>query len=256
MKPVRAFRMLAAAAMLPAAAMLAAAVTPLAAQQLDPIPTFAPGGNAVLLPVQSVKPLPTGAWPGGVRSHGQARKTVTAELTFAFQEAEEGSSTWALPPEIIDVMDRNPILHVDPEHLAYQSLLDKPKNLRRYQVYEPLHGQLRAIAAMFDTRHVALPLAVWYEPYVPPDLMGEDGGAESDREAESAGGREGSAAAEGDSVASEETLGRAVLLLTLIDIRRSEVLWHGEVRGDPAPIDSSALFATLAERVAAWLVLY
>ncbi|MEE9471725.1 MAG: hypothetical protein V3W32_08380 [Gemmatimonadota bacterium] len=250
MKPVRAFRMLA------AAAMLAAAVTPLAAQQLDPIPTFAPGGNAVLLPVQSVKPLPTGAWPGGVRSHGQARKTVTAELTFAFQEAEEGSSTWALPPEIIDVMDRNPILHVDPEHLAYQSLLDKPKNLRRYQVYEPLHGQLRAIAAMFDTRHVALPLAVWYEPYVPPDLMGEDGGAESDREAESAGGREDPAAAEGDSAASEETLGRAVLLLTLIDIRRSEVLWHGEVRGDPAPIDSSALFATLAERVAAWLVLY
>ncbi len=62
--------------------------------------------------------------------------------------------------------------------------------------------------------------------------------------------------AEGDSAASEETLGRAVLLLTLIDIRRSEVLWHGEVRGDPAPSDSSALFATLAERVAAWLVLY
>ncbi len=233
MRRARVFQILA------AAAMVAAAVTPLAAQQLDPIPTFAPGGNAVLLPVQSVRPLPTGAWPGGVHSHAQARKTVTAELTFAFQEAEEGSSTWALPAEIIDVMDRNPILHVDPEHLAYQSLLDKPKNLRRYQVYEPLHGQLRAIAAMFDTRHVALPLAVWYEPYVPPDSTGED-----------------SAAAEGNSAASEETLGRAVLLLTLIDIRKSAVPWHGEVRGDPAPIDSSALFATLAERVAAWLVLY
>ncbi len=225
--------------MLAAAATLATAVTPLAAQQLDPIPTFAPGGNAVLLPVQSVKPLPTGAWPGGVRSHAQARKTVTAELTFAFQEAEEGSSTWALPAEVIDVMDRNPILHVDPEHLAYQALLDKPKDLRRYQIYEPLHRQLRAIAAMFDTRHVALPLAVWYEPDSPPDSTGED-----------------SAAAEGDSGASEETLGRAVLLLTLIDIRRSAVLWHGEVWGEPAPIDSSALFATLAERVAAWLVLY
>lgn len=251
MRRVRASQMPATAGtLLAAAALLAAAVTPLAAQQLDPIPTFAPGGNAVLLPVQSVKPLPTGAWPGGVRSHAQARKTVTAELTFAFQEAEEGSSTWALPPEIIDVMDRNPILHVDPEHLAYQSLLDKPKNLRRYQVYEPLHGQLRAIAAMFDTRHVALPLAVWYEPYVPPEST------ESDRGAESAGGRADSAAAEGDSAASEETVGRAVLLLTLIDIRKSAVLWHGEVRGDPAPIDSSALFATLAERVAAWLVLY
>ena len=215
---------------LAAAAMVATAVTPLAAQQLDPIPTFAPGGNAVLLPVQSVKPLPTGAWPGGVRSHAQARETVTAELTFAFQEAEEGSSTWALPAEVIDVMDRNPILHVDPEHLAYQSLLDKPKNLRRYQVYEPLHGQLRAIAAMFDTRHVALPLAVWYEPYVPPDSTGTDRGAaadrgaESDGGAESAGGREDSAAAEGDSAASEEALGRAVLLLTLIDIRKSAVL--------------------------------
>ena len=227
------------------AALLMSAL-PLAAQgQPEPIPTFAPGGNAVLLPVQSVRPLPTGAYPGGVRSQRQAREAITAEFSFAFEEAEDGAGTWKLPADVIRVMNRNPTLHVDPEHLAYQGLVSKPKDLKRYQVYEPLHGQLRAISAMFDTRHLVLPLQVSYEPFN-PDLT-----ATGDDVAPPAG----------DPVNVESSdpaapMGRAVLVLALIDIRRSQVLWHGELYGDPAPVDSSALFATLAARLADWLVYF
>lgn len=221
-------------------------IRPLAAQELEAIPTFAPGGNAVLLPVQSVRPLPSGAYPGGARSQRAAREAITAEFSFAFSEAEEGAGTWKLPADVIRVMGRNPTLHVDPEHLAYQGLIAKPKDLKRYQVYEPLHGQLRAISAMFDTRHLVLPLQVSYEPFVPE--AGDEDGEES-----------ASPPPEPVNVETADPgapIGRAVLVLALIDIRRSQVLWHGEVRGDPAPIDSSALFASLAARLADWLVLF
>ncbi len=142
-------------------------------------------------------------------------------------------------------MGRNPTLHVDPMHLAYQGLISKPKDLKRYQVYEPLHGQLRAISAMFDTRHMVLPLQVAYEPYDPEAMLDGDEDAPPPPEPVSV-----------ETADPDEPIGRAVLVLVLIDIRRSQVLWHGEVRGDPAPIDSSALFATLAARLADWLVLF
>lgn len=225
---------------------------PLRGQELEPVPTFAPGGNAVLLPVQSVRPLPTGAWPGGARSQAQAREAITAELSFAFQEAEEGAETWTLPADVIRVMGRNPTLHVDPEHLAYQGLVGEPKDLKRYQVYEPLHGQLRAIAAMFDTRHLVLPLQVSYEPFVPDSTAEASGGADS----ADADGPPPPTPVTVETSDPEAPIGRAVLVLALIDIRRSAVLWHGKVQGDPAPIDSSALFATLAARLADWLVLF
>jgi hypothetical protein len=233
-----------------AIALLAALVSakPIQAQELEPIPTFAPGGNAVLLPVQSVRPLPTGAYPGGAGSHTKARQKITAEFSFAFDEAEEGEGIWKLPSDVIRVMDRNPTLHVDPEHLAYQGLLSKPKDLKRYQIYEPLHGQLRAISAMFDTRHLVLPLQVKYEPV---DDADEVGASQSDE-----GAAEAEAEASGTVSTTSEPMGRAVLLMVLIDIRRSAVLWHGEVKGDPAPVDSSALFASLAARVAEWLILF
>lgn len=224
---------------------LLASGRPLAGQNPEPIPTFAPGGNAVLLPVQSVRPLPSGAYPGGARSQREAREALTAEFSFAFEEAEEGAGTWKLPADVIRVMSRNPTLHVDPLHLAYQGLISKPKDLKRYQVYEPLHGQLRAISAMFDTRHLVLPLQVTYEPFDPD--------APSDDEEDALPPLEPVSVETADP---DEPLGQAVLVLALIDIRRSQVLWHGEVRGDPAPIDSSALFATLAARLADWLVLF
>ncbi len=216
----------------------------LVGQDLEPVPTFAPGGNAVLLPVQSVRPLPSGAYPGGVRSQREAREALTAEFSFAFEEAEEGAGTWKLPADVIRVMGRNPTLHVDPLDLADQGLISKPKDRKRDQVYEPLHGQLRAISAMFDTRHLVLPLQVTYEPF-DPDAVSDDDDAPPPPEPVSV--------ATADPAA---PLGRAVLVLVLIDIRRSQVLWHGKVRGDPAPIGSSALFATLAARLADWLVLF
>ena len=92
---------------------------------------------------------------------------------------------------------------------------------------------------------MVLPLQVAYEPYDPDAILDGDEDAPPPPEPISV-----------ETADPEEPIGRAVLVLVLIDIRRSQVLWHGEVRGDPAPIDSSALFATLAARLADWLVLF
>ena len=46
---------------------------------------------------------------------------------------------------------------------------------------------------------------------------------------------------------------RAWMLVAMVDIRRSDVLWLGEIAGDAGTADSGSLLATLASQVAAQL---
>lgn len=231
--PARGAR-LAAVAMV--AGMLAAAA-PAAGQQATP--TVPAGTPIVLLPVQSVHPTPGGAWPGGVVSEEAAREAIEAELAFAFGEA--GAEEWVMPGEVVERARRNPLARVNPRRLAYQGLIAKPDP--RAQLYEPLHSQLRVLGAMFGARVVALPLALGYQPGLPVE--------------EDAPARAGDPAAEkaaGDSGASVSAApGRATLLLAVVDTRRSAVLWHGTIEGDPAAAGSSLALTSLALRAATLL---
>lgn len=216
---------------------------PAAAQDRDELVPVVPAGvPVVVLPVQSARPTPGGAWPGGAPSMEATLRALDAELAFAFGE-ERGAEAWVMPDEVERRLERNPVVRVDPRRLSYHGLLREPR--REEQLYEPLHGQLRSLAALFGSRVVLLPLAVWYEP-LPPDAGVRTGG--EDRPPPEAGAeRSPPESAVGSGAASR---GRAVLLMALVDVRRSAVLWHGTLEGAPAEPGSPALLATLAQRVA------
>jgi hypothetical protein len=209
--------------------------TPLQAQE-GGIPQFPAGVPVVVFPVQSATPLVDGSWPGDQLSLDKTLETMDAELGFAFGETRSGDM-WVPPPAVIRETGQNPLIGVDPERLAYQGLLNKPK--AEEQIYEPLHTQLRRVAALFDARFVVLPLRLGFEPLSPTRKA----------EYEEAAGSEGLAEAE-PAAEYEEAVGEAVLLVALIDVRRSAVMWHGHIRGEASSVHSPALLATLASRVA------
>jgi hypothetical protein len=144
---------------------------------------------------------------------------VTFGRPFALS-SRRSAEDWALPDAIRRRVERNPLIEVDPDRLAFQGLLAHPD--KRDQIYEPLHGQLRTLAALFGTRYVVLPLLLRVLPAggVDPDMQCGDSAPE-----------------------------QAELLLALIDIRRSAVLWHGTVRSGVSCPDSGALLAMLASAV-------
>ena len=219
---------------------MAGAPGPLSGQDPD-MPRFPFGTPVVFVPLQSVQPLTEGGWPGGALDEEDALRAMDAELEFVLGE-KRGASDWALPTEVIRRVDRNPMLRMDPSRMAYQGLLEKP--VKRKQLYEPLHSELRAISALFDTRYVILPISLFVEE-VPPEPENEDaetGPAEAEAP--------GAPTLDPDGAAETPGRYRAHLLLAMIDIRMSSIVWWGEIAGDPGAEDSPALLATLAEKVA------
>ncbi|MBT8478480.1 MAG: hypothetical protein KJO06_06155 [Gemmatimonadetes bacterium] len=199
-----------------------------AAAQNTAMPHFPNGTTVVLVPVQSTLPLDDGSWPGLARTEEDALRAMDAELEFAFRE-RRSAEDWILPSDLRRTMERNPSLDIKPDRMAYSPLL-VPIDDRKY-IPEPLHSELRTLAALYDTRYVVVPVRLTVE-------------TES-----TDGGRSGSAVAYsgGDAVAPAQ---RAYLLAAMIDIRRSDVLWLGEFVGDPGTSDSGSLLATLANQVA------
>ncbi len=220
---------------------LAGIAAPLSAQDPD-MPRFPFGTPVVFVPVQSVQPLDEGGWPGGAEGEEDALRTMDAELEFVLAESR-GGSDWALPSTVIRRVDRNPILRIDPTRLAYQGLLQKP--VKRKQIYEPLHSELRSLSALFDTRYVILPIALFVE-FDPPELEDEDA-----RPDPADAGTPEAPAKGPDELPTTQGRYRAHLLLAMIDIRMSSIVWWGEIVSDPGTADSPALLANLAEQVAA-----
>ncbi len=226
------------------------------------MPQFPAGVPVVVVPLQSATPLFDGSWPGGKLSLDATLQTMDAELAFAYAESRAGGM-WATPPMVIEQAARNPIVRVDPQRLAYQGLISRPPMER--QIYEPLHGQLRTLAALFDARFVLLPLRLGFEPMTADEqvpaseavITEELVTADDPVSAEEEGVADGEVAADEPlpspapvAAADEPQVGRAVLLFAMIDIRRSAVMWHGQIWGEPADRHSAELLATLAARVA------
>ena len=205
----------------------------LAGQDGD-MPRFPFGTPVVFVPVQSVQPLPEGGWPGSAANEEDALRVMDAELEYALEE-KRGASDWALPAEVIRRVDRNPMLRMDPTRMAYQGLLQKP--VKRKQIYEPLHSELRAISALFDTRYVILPISLFVEEVPPePDPVDADSSE--------------APAPDPDTTSATPDRYRAHLLLAMIDIRMSSIVWWGEIASEAGSVDSPALLASLAEKVA------
>lgn len=219
----RRFSRLAAAAL---AAVLIFTLSPAASGQ-ERRPAVGYGVPLLVLPVQSVSPAPSGMLPGGFGSQAEARDRASAELDFAVSESE-GTESWIGPAEITEQARKNPLLDADPVRLPVTGLDDV--EVGKGRVPDPLHGQLRGLAALTEARIVLVPTRLTYES------AADSAAANSDDE---------------DGTRIPEP-GRATIHVTLLDTRAGRVLWRGAIHGSAAPAGSSAAVATAAAHVVSY----
>lgn len=213
--------------------------SPLPAQEdAGRIPRPSAGVPTLLMPVQRTEPLPDGAWPAGAQSRRDLLGRMDAELSFAL-EGDERAGAWTSPRGVRRLAGRNPLLDVDPRHLAVDALPEAGEKLPG-----PLHGQLRGLAALADARFVILPVRLVYRREA-------DGRRPCPwRRAEERGEEAGGAGPD----AAEAAAGRAILCLAVVDVRSTRILWRGQLAGPPSEPDAPDLLARLAERVTELLV--
>lgn len=140
--------------------------------------------------------------------------TVDAELRFAL-ESRGPSVRWMAGAELETLAQQAGRLGADPNALPV-AIFEMGEVER---VGDPLFGAIYRLGAIADARFAILPVAVRVQ-------------------------------------ASEEDPGRvrAHLNVALLDTRSGRVLWQGILDGAPGEIDSPAILASMAERVAARLL--
>ena len=170
------------------------------------------GQTVLILPVQYVRSVP-GGWVGGAGSARAAARQADVEIGFALAE-QGGRAIWVTPDQQTEALRRRPSIEVNPHMLGADDLRSQGEKARH--VRDPLYGEIRKLAALFDTRYAVLPLEIVYEQ-----------------------------AGEG-----EES--RLAIRTFLLDARAGTVLWYGHVRGssDQPPAAPGAL-ALLAQAFAA-----
>ena len=168
------------------------------------------GRTVLVLPVQGVRPS-AGGWVGGARNGREAAREADAEIAFALRE-RGGRATWIVAEEQRDMLRRRPGIEVDPYALATDAMVEEGSKIKR--IRDPLYGEVRAIAALFDTRYAVWPMEVLYQP------------------------------AEG------EGAGRVGIRTLFLDARTGDVLWQGMVYGTPEIVSSAAALASAAQAFA------
>jgi hypothetical protein len=163
----------------------------------------------IVLPVQTLR-LSVPEWTDKVGDQRAYVGTIDDEIAFAVRErAIKGK--WAFPADLARAARRNPGYAPDPYTIALDPLAPVERDPDKI-IAEPLAGQLRAFAGLFNARYALVPVDV----RIVPDANG----------------------------------GRATLHLVVVDTRAAKVTWKGDVTGDPARAFSPAIAASLAGRVA------
>jgi hypothetical protein len=166
--------------------------------------------QVVLLPVQGLR-FTVPEWTSNVGDERAYRGAVDDEIAFAIRErAFKGK--WAFPPDLARSARRNPGYAADPYTIALAPLAPVERDADKI-IAEPLAGQLRAFAGLFDARYAVVPV----ELRVAPDAAGG---------------------------------GRATLHLVVVDTRAAKLTWKGDITGDVVRSFSPAIAADLAGRVA------
>jgi hypothetical protein len=170
------------------------------------------GKTVLVLPVQYVRQVP-GGWIAGAANMQAAARQADGEITFALQELG-GRATWITPEMQLRRLEREPWAEVNPYILSADEARRKKGELRKYR--DPLFGEIRTMAALFDARYAIWPLEIYYQP-------GEEGEA-----------------------------GSLAVSTFLLDTRAGEVLWWGVIpgTGEDSPASTGAL-AALAQAFAA-----
>ena len=166
--------------------------------------------HILVLPVQYLTFGDSLGWSGKVRSARAYLGTVDDEIAFALRERGLGTR-WTLAPAIVESASRNAGFTADPHAIEARELRPGAK-LDEWQLQEPLASQLRSLIALTDARYVLFPVEV--------------------RTSSTAKGA------------------RAMLHVVVVDARRSQVQWAGDVYSSPRATFSPAIAAELASRLA------
>ena len=164
-----------------------------------------------VLPVHYFRALDTLGLATGLARPRDYLRIVDDEIKFALTERGI-ASRWVLPEELARIAKRNPTYTADPYAMAAESI--RPGVRRREpQLPEPLASQIRSLAALTQARYLVFPV----------ELRLENG----------AGGK-----------------GRALLHVSVLDARLSNVRWAGEVWADAEGTPGTPLAAAIASRMA------
>ena len=164
----------------------------------------------VVLPVQTLRTT-VADWSDKVGDSKTYLSTVDDEIAFAIRErALRGK--WAFPPDLARSARRNPTYAVDPYTIAIDNLAAVERDAEKI-IAEPLAGQLRALAGLFNARYAFIPVEMRLAP-------------------DAAGG------------------GRATIHVVVVDTRAAKLTWKGDITGDSARAFSPAVAAGIAGRIA------
>lgn len=184
------------------------AVVPSQSSSRGALATLASEALAVL-PVQTLR-VSVPEWADKVGDQRAYLSTVDDEIAFAVRDRGLRGQ-WAFPADLARSARRNPGYAPDPYTIAVDALAPVERDAERI-IAEPLAGQLRAFAGLFNARYALVPV----ELRLVPDASG----------------------------------GRATLHLVLVDTRAARLTWKGDVSGDGVNSFTPAIAASLAGRVA------
>jgi hypothetical protein len=163
----------------------------------------------IVLPVQALR-VTVAEWSDKVGDQRAYLSTVDDEIAFAVRDRGLRVQ-WAFPPDLARSARRNPGYTVDPYTIALTPLAPVERDPDKL-IAEPLAGQLRTFAGLFNARYALVPveLALVLDP----------------------------------------SGGRATLHVVLIDTRAARLTWKGDVSGDGVRNFTPAVAAGVAGRVA------
>lgn len=198
-------------------ASLAAQSAPPAAASPSTAPRNAPrpldrltAEHILVLPVRYLTFSDSLTWASQAPPTRAYLSTLDDEIAFALSDRGLAHQ-WTLAPALLRSVARNADFTADP-HALEASELRPGAPLDKWQLREPLASQLRSLVALTDARYVLFPVEARFVP--------------------APGG------------------GRAMLHVVVVDARRAQVQWAGDVWGTPRATLSPAMAAELASRLA------
>jgi hypothetical protein len=178
----------------------------------QPLAAYA-GRPVVLLPTRYLRTGDSLGWAASAAAAAGDQRAFLQQLDAAIaQELDDRGlrGVWTFPDRLMTSVRRNPTYTTDPHTLAAQSL--RPARRKPGKVPEPLASQIRTLIALTDARYLVYPVELRFE------------------------------AADG--------MGRAALYIAILDARLAEVVWLGEIFGEPAAERGEESITTLATRFA------
>ena len=164
----------------------------------------------LVLPVQYLTFADSLGWSQQAPPSRTYLNTVDDEIAFAL--TQRGLKRhWTMAPDLIKSVARNQGYAPDPRSLAAEEVRKAQKS-SEWQLREPLASELRSLIALTDARYVLFPVEMRF--------VGSKG------------------------------VGHAMLHLVIIDARRSQVQWSGDLAGMEATKFSPAIAADIASRLA------